>query len=322
MKTCFYTSQPNAAASMFYISAFRQSHRIDFEYNDLNDYDNLLLMTYDHHLIGTVKDKYPNIKIGLIDPRGFEVADSAAQSDFLIVDSVEMEDYWSFSKKPMFRYVEYPYFSPRKKIHFDSPTIKIGYHGNLIHLDSMEKTVTPAINELGKKYDIELVIMHAFQKPCYGDSWVPKSVKVSHIPWSMKGYDELAKCDIGIVPNNLPLKEESLDLTRTNKNLNYKYDDHILRFKMTSNPGRIIVFGRLGIPVVCDMYPSALQFAGYGKNERALVACRSEAWYTQIEKLILSKDLRNDMSDRMFEFVDHLDYNKQNIEFFKFLEKL
>jgi len=41
-------------------------------------------MTYDHHDIISIKNKYPQIKIGLIDPRSQDVFNSTIHCDFLI----------------------------------------------------------------------------------------------------------------------------------------------------------------------------------------------------------------------------------------------
>ena len=94
MKLVFNTSQPNAPASLFYSKALSSINNIIFHDNNYDLYDVALFMTYDHQNIMSVKKKYPQIKIGLIDPRSQDVFNSTNHCDFLIVDSVEMEDYW------------------------------------------------------------------------------------------------------------------------------------------------------------------------------------------------------------------------------------
>ncbi|MBP05018.1 MAG: hypothetical protein CMA72_09580 [Euryarchaeota archaeon] len=322
MKVNFYTSQKDAAASMFYIQSFEKSGDIHILDRDFEKYDVLLLMTYDHEYVSDIKRSFPNIKIGLIDPRGKHVERSAEMCDFLIVDSIEMQDYWSFLEKPMFRFVEYPVFEKKPVNHAEKETIRIGYHGNLIHLLCASETIKPALEELSMKYNIEMVVMHAFPSNSGVETWCPRNMKVMHIPWSIQGYNTLATCDIGLVPNNLRLRENYHDLTATSERFNYNSDDYVMRFKMSSNPGRIVVFGRLGIPTVCEMYPSSIEFAGNAYNQRALLAFSKDGWKSQIERLIKSKSLRNELAMNMQEFLENVTPENQNAKLLKFMELL
>ena len=67
---------------------------------------------------------------------------------------------------------------------------------------------------------------------------------------------------------------------RVNSFFNDTDDDYIIRFKMPSNPGRMIVFWKLGIPVVADFLPSHFQFIKEGVN--GLLASSSAGWYHSI----------------------------------------
>lgn len=321
MKINFLTAHPKAACSMFYADAFRSIDCMSYHDNNLEKYDVLLLMTYDHQAAKKIKELYPRSKLGIIDPRNYQVIESVKYCDFLVVDSIEMEDYWRLSKKPIFRYAEYPLIPYLKKEHKEKQTITIGYHGNQIHLDCMSETVTPALEELGKKYKIELAVMYNGDSPSGSEPWYPKNVSVKHIQWSMENYTkELSSCDIGLVPNNM-LHDQSEKAERvTNKSYNYSPDDYSLRFKMPSNPGRFITFGMLGIPVVADFYPSALQYLD-GSN--GYVACNKDGWEYCIEKLILSSDLRQKLGDNLQSLVkEKFDFSKQNKNFLSFLESL
>jgi hypothetical protein len=322
MKVNFFTSQPKAAASMFYLQAFERSPHIQILDHDIGKYDILLLMTYDHEYIQPIKQNVKGVKIGLIDPRGSNVENAARHADFLVVDSIEMEDFWSFVGKPMFRFVEYPVINERRVTHIQKKKIKIGYHGNLIHLLCSSKTVKPALENLSERYDIEFMVMHAFSPEKGVDIWQPQNVPISHIPWSMEGYEKLASCDIGLVPNNLLLQENAHLTTSRNEKYNYNNDDYILRFKMSSNPGRIVVFGRLGIPTVCEIYPSSVEFAGNSYDERALLAHGKAGWERQIERLICSADLRNKLAGNMQKFLKNVTPENQNKNFLAFMKNL
>ena len=321
MRATFITGSPNAACSMFYADAFRGVDEITLYDDALDLYGIVLVMTYDHNLIKHIKHNFPHIKIGIIDPRSSEVYESTKLCDFIIVDSIEMEDYWRVSKKPIFRYVEYPNIPYMKKIHEDKSKITVGYHGNQGHLDCMSENVTPALSELGKKYKLELLVMHNGTTPTGKEKWHPDNITVTHIPWSMENYVRgLFQCDIGIVPNNLIHDVSVRNMVKISTGFNYNDDDYSLRFKMPSNPGRFVVFGKLGIPVVADFYPSALQ---YLKGDTGFVAHNESGWHYCLEKLITSKELRQKMGDSLqLLTMNEFDFKLQNKKLISFLESV
>ncbi|MHA2342032.1 MAG: hypothetical protein ACXADW_09150 [Candidatus Hodarchaeales archaeon] len=318
MKIVLSTSQPNAAASMFYMGAFSGIDKIDFQKNNYQDYDIALFMTYDHQTIKSVREKYPHLKIGIIDPRNYKVFESTKYCDFIIIDSIEMEDFWRASSKPIFRYVEYPNIPYVSKTHKDKDTITIGYHGNQIHLKCMSQNVTPALNLLSKKYNLELLVMGGGPPLSKSDSWYPKNMAVRHVPWSMDNYlNELGKCDIGIVPNNLIHNDT---VPEDPQNFNYSLDDYSLRFKMPSNPGRFVIFGILNIPVVADFYPSAIQ---YLQGDCGFVAHSVAGWHHSLEQLITSSELRQKTSDNLQNLVkSQFNFENQNKKLVSFLETM
>jgi hypothetical protein len=302
---------------MFYIDALSTLEGIHFFDPNVGNYDVVLIMTYDHHLVEKIKGVNSKIKVGLIDPRNHKVLDSACKSDFLVIDSIEMEDYWRCAKKPIFRYAEYPRISYMTKTHVKKEKISICYHGNQIHLECMSESVTPALESLSKRHDIELVVMYNGSPPTGKELWYPKGVSVCHIQWSMNNYFLLSGCDVGIAPNNMLHDKSAAELRM---NLNYSPDDYSLRFKMPSNPGRFIVYGLLGLPTVADFYPSALQ---YLKDDIGFVACNKDGWEYCLEKLIQSHELRQKMSDGLQNLVrTEFDFEIQNKRFTKFLEAL
>jgi len=323
VKIVFITASPNAACSVFYWNAFKSMDCITFYEPslDLRSFDVALVMTYDHERVKHIKHQFPNLKIGIIDPRSHRVYESTLCSDFLVVDSIEMEDYWRISQKPIFRYIEYPDVSFVQKVHKKKDKISIGYHGNQIHLMCMSETVTVALSELGKKYNLELLIMHSGSSPGGNEAWYPKNISVQHIPWDMDNYiKKLGHCDIGIVPNNLLNNENAKRTSETNNNFNYAPDDYLLRFKMPSNPGRFVIFGILGIPVVADFYPSALQ---YLKNKTGFVANSSAGWYYSLEQLIKSYELRQEMGNALQDLVrKEFNFDLQNKKLTLFLKEI
>ena len=321
MKVVFNTMRPTAAASVFYKEAFEGINNISFYDPNLDNYDVALFMTYDHQVIKRVRESYPDLKIGIIDPRSSAVIETVSHCDFLVVDSIEMEDFWRISKKPIFRYVEYPNIPYKDVEHKEKDKILIGYHGNMIHLECMADTVTPALVELRKQYNVELLLLHAFGPPRGNENWYPRGIKTHHFPWSMENYtNALAYCDIGIVPNNMIHDVAAMKKGETANKFNYNDDDYSLRFKMSSNPGRIIVFGKLGIPVVSDFYPSAIQILNEGRGQ---LAHSAPGWEHCLQRLIESPSLREQHAHTLQDYVrNELDFDTQNKRFENFLENL
>jgi len=321
MKITFNTHDPEAACSDFYRNAFKDIEEISFFDQNYSDYDIALFMTYDHERIASVRNSHPHLKIGIIDPRNYKVLPSTKFCDFIIIDSIEMEDYWRIANIPIFRYVEYPSLPPISKQDRGDSSIRIGYHGNKIHLECMSQTVTPALEELGKDYDIKLSVMYNGQPPTGSEAWFPKNVPVEFCKWSKSSYESfLSFSDIGIVPNNLIHDEAYKMQNITSHAFNYSPDDYSLRFKMPSNPGRFIIFGLMGIPVIADFYPSALQ---YLQNETGFVAHSKSGWKYCLEQLIKNKKLRETMGSNLKTLVkDKFDFNYQNEQLRIFLASL
>jgi len=321
VKILFLTASPNAAASYFYWHGIKSIGGVKFYRQgvDINKFDVCLVMTYDHSVVKDLKKNWPHLKIGIVDPRNNAVSESAAASDFLICDSIEMEDYWRKSGKPIFRYVEYPNIPNIKKKHEDKDVLTIGYHGNSVHLDCMSENVTPALEKLSKKYNIEMLIMCSQKKFTGEEKWVPKGIKISQCPWSMENYERfLSKCDVGIAPNNLIHNDTQKLENSTQHSYNYSQDDYSLRFKMPSNPGRAIIFGKLGIPCVSDFYPSAIQLFD-GTN--GYVAHNEAGWYWCLDQLLSSAQKRQEVSDSFQKTIEErFDFEKQNKALLYFLE--
>ena len=332
MKIAFITSRagqaslmhcPTDSATEMYWNAMKTIPGI-FLYDveeDINQFDVALVMTYKHKQISKIKEYAPNIKVGIIDPRTFKVIKNTSQCDFLIVDSIEMEDYWRKANVPICRYSEYPSFNFISKTHEKKNKIVIGYHGNKMHLNSISDTITPALTELGKKYKLELMVMYKGAPPSGNESWYPANVKVTHIQWGLDKYEkELSKCDIGLAPNKMIFKENPPYAHELNNSVNYSPDDYILRFKMPTNPGRIIVFGKLGIPTISDFYPSAFEILS---SNRGITCHSKEAWKYNLERLITDNKVRQELSTNLQKYIKkNLNFELQNRHFLNFLNGL
>lgn len=328
VKTLFNTRKSRAAASAFYIQALANFPNIHFrDWNSYCDFDVALFMSYPQDLkeIPISRQKNPKLKIGLIDPRGSINSKIIDDIDFIIVDSLEMRDFFSKYQRPIFTYYEYPDLKPISKKHEQKDTIIIGYHGNKVHLESMYPRITSAIKQLGQRYSIEFWAMYNVAELGEWKSGFSSRVPVRHVQWSEENYYKyLAAVDIGIVPNIMPINNLA-ELKRKSVVWQSTYldrdDDYLLKFKLTSNAGRIIVFGLLGLPIVADMYPSAMQFITDGED--GFVAYSTAGWYRALEKLIKSEQLRQEFSDKLRgKILDKVDNGRQNERLMRFLEKV
>jgi glycosyltransferase involved in cell wall biosynthesis len=321
----FNTYYKDAAASMFYIEGMKGLNNITFfDYGNYSKYDIALFMTYKKDLEELKRTKKENklLIIGLLDPRGLQVEEYLEYVDFLVVDSIEMKDFFSKYNLPIFTYYEYANIPLVNKIHKQKDKIILGYHGNKIHLTAMFPEITSAIELLAQKYDIELLAMYNIEQLGIWDIGVPKNIEVKHIQWNMENYTKiLSEVDIGLAPACMPIKQGTRKKSIISRFFNDTEDDYLIKFKMPSNPGRLIVFAKLGIPVVADFLPSNLQFVK--DEENGFIAYSTGGWYKALEKLIKSSELRQEVSDNMLKVFDkYFDYSSQNIKFTLFLNKL
>ena len=329
MNIVFNTNYSNSPSSIFYTQGLGSIDEITFnDRANYHKYDVALFMTYNDDLedIVVAKKENPKIKIGVLDPRGRkQIEPFLSYIDFFIVDSLEMKDFFSQYNRPICLYAEYPYFEGKIKKHVAKDKVVIGYHGNKVHLAGMYPHVTRAIELLGEEHDLEFWMVYNIKELVKLNFGLPINVKLRHIQWYETVYDEeLSKVDIGIVPGLMPIR--NIDKIRRKAGVcKYMFldseDDYIIKFKMPSNPGRIIVFARLGIPVVADFYPSALQLIQDGQT--GLLACSAGGWFCALEKLIKDCDLRQRLSDNLQSLVnERFDYKVQNQNLLGFLKNI
>lgn len=306
---------------------------IDFYNTNYAAYDVIIFMGYDPE-IEEARAANPTIKIGVVDPRpSFERQPIGA--DFILANGIEMKDWYLKYTRNIFIYYIYPQLQRNVKPHYVSKKSILGYHGNHVHVKAMHPRITAALEKLAEEYEVELWAMYNIAK--YGE-WSeglpdPKKVNVKHIQWSEENYDTyMSKVDIGLVPNLIPINEDikhlfsqikqlnkqrsSSVLTRFFENRHQKcpandpnlYNEHptdyLIRYKATSNPGRIFVFAQYGIPVVADMFPSALQIIEDGVN--GFVCYSTEAWYWALKSLTANPAMRTEFAQQMMKKFDKI----------------
>ena len=259
--------------------------------------------------------------VGLIHPTDLNQYNRKMMNncDFLIVGSIEERDYYLNFHNNIIRFPQIEKIDMYNKVHKDNNKITIGYHGNLEHLEEMQGACSKAIEKLGLEHDIKFVAIYDFNLGKWKKGR-PKNVIIEDINWTSieSLVNNLKNVDIGIVPgtNNF-----FLDHNNTSKNIfsslirkisggdNNRMNDYILRFKVTSNAGRCFVFHQLGIPVVADFWPS--HFEILGNSDCGFLAHSKSGWYESLKKLIISADLRQQISQNAAKLFTH-NYNHQN----------
>lgn len=273
---------------------------IDCYGTDYRGYDVIIFMGYDPDIPGA-RAVNPGARIGVLDPRP-PAPKQPEGADFILANGIEMQDWYLRYTDNVFVYHLYPVLDgPRKQHHRQEPIV-IGYHGNAVHLQAMAPRITTALERLAGMVPLEFWAL--YNREALGE-WHsglpdPARVPVRHIQWSWENYQRfLAQADIGIVPNLLPLHEPAaLKQRGLSPGFPAGHDsDYLVRYKATSNAGRILVFAQLNIPVVADWYPSALQVIEHGRS--GFVACSTEGWYRALVLLSGDPGLRDDMAGRL-----------------------
>ena len=286
------------------------------DWDNYQNYDLILFMSPDSEVI---KAKKINSKalVGIMDPKiTKERKPEVEKADFLMVTSLEQKDFFLKYNKNIVIYYMFPGIKESVKNHINKDKIIIGYHGNKVHLDHISD-LSKALDNLSEKYNIELWAMYNIKKKGQWKKNLPQKCPIKHIQWSKRAYyNELSKADIGIIPAKIANKLFKI--------FGLKKYDYLIRFKYSTNPGRIYPFSQLGIPVVADFMPSYCQIIKDG--ESGFLVYSQEGWYYALEKLILSPELRNELSRNLRDFINNNCSPKINfqklLKFIKDLKKI
>lgn len=295
------------------------------DWDSYEKYDAALFMAPDS-AVRTAKEQQPDIITVLMDPKlNLDTADARA-ANLLVVSSIEQKDRFLSYNDNILIYPPYPEYQYQTNVSANhTGDIVIGYHGNKLHLHQFGSSVTPALEALGERYDIELLAIYNIDAHGIWRTNVPNSVDVTHIQWSPSVYSQhLARSDIGIVNDLLPMnnllshlgtQHLSIDLVAGMDNLigsaarfvfgrKYGYDnnDYLMRFKYTCNSGRIYPFSQLEIPVVASATPSNGQVITHG--ESGFLATSEAGWHHYLKELIEDVDLRKKVASNLRSKID------------------
>jgi len=269
-------------------------------------------------------------KIGIIHPNDLN-KDSIKKiniADFLITGSIEERDYFLDHKNNVFRFPQIEIFKQKNKIHKSSKIIKLCYHGNLEHLNSMRMEIQNALERLSRVVNLEFIAIYDKNLGLWKKN--RPNIRIKDIQWNYRTIvKQISNCDIGIVPC---IPSHLLD----KKYYNYNFftnivkssfgpvsrpNDYLLQFKIYSNPGRSFVFHQLLLPVIADFCPSNFEILSDDRFGR--LAHSENSWYYNMLELSTSADLRNELSKNAYNIFkkkyDPIIWTKKLIKFLHYI---
>jgi hypothetical protein len=249
--------------------------------------DVIIVSKNDYLALGAIK-KSTKAKVGIVNPERKHMKGA----DFAIVGSVE-ERLSLLAQGPaiIFPLIERQFQNVARKVHSDTDTIVIGYHGNMAHTARFDQGLKQAIELFSDKVRVKFKVIvpspHSLKS-----NQLPKGVEIEAVQWDLETIEEeLTRIDIGVVPN----------LSRLSRPI-FSFDawglypsDYRIRFKNKSNAGRSFVFIQMGIPVIADITPSNLSL-GWG-SDGLLLAADVAGWLDGLNRLRYAAD-RSAMSEK------------------------
>ena len=298
--TTAFVSAPSTEIYLRLLQKMNESTDASFHFggNDYENYDVVIFMGYDPD-IAEARRVNPSAIVGIIDVRPASGIPLKG-ADFLLANGVEMRDFWAGSVPHIFVYEPSWLVSGEKQTRDpEDSTFRIGYHGNLIHLNEMFPRITGAIEAVAKDRPVELTVVYNVENLGKWTLGVPDSglVKTNHVQWEESAFDrDLAKVDVGITPNLTPFRNP-MSAKRSHRVSRRMFlddvTDTILRYKSNSNAGRMMVFAQYGIPVISDPFPSAAKFLG--DEVGGQMATTSGGWYDALNRYAESESFRTKM---------------------------
>lgn len=238
-------------------------------------------------------------KIGVINPSA-----AIAGADFAIVGSVEeqLSLIGLFPQIFVWPLVERQFENAPRRVHVDSETLTVCFHGGSGHLGSMASSgLCAALERFKDRLAMDgrkllLRVISQSERPAW-------RIGRPRVPTEFIRYDyasvgaAIQEADIGLAPNatfRAPGGLSSAFLKRWLK-LDANSTDYVMRFKTKSNYGRALVFQQLGIPVIADITPSHMDLIRHGEN--GYLAANEASW---LDGLTLLADAahRNEITSR------------------------
>jgi hypothetical protein len=269
-------------------------------------------------------------KIGIVHPNDLSrnSREMMNLADFFITGSIEERDYFLNYKDKVFRFPQIEIIKYNKKKHKNKKKIRICYHGNLEHLNSMRIEIQNALERLSRVVNLELIAIYDKHLGLWKKN--RPNIIIKDIQWNYKTIvQQILNCDIGIVPciptNLLDKKYHNsnffTNISKSNFGPVSRANDYLLQFKIYSNPGRSFVFHQLLIPVIADFCPSNFEILSDDKFGR--LAHSENSWYYSLFELSTSADLRNKLSRNAYNIFkkkyDPIAWTRKLIKFLKYI---
>lgn len=276
-----------------------------------------------------IKKNNPNTIIGVIQPS--DISENLLQkiklSDFLICGSIVEKDYYLKYNKPTFFFPLIEDLKLKKTNNLDNQNskLKIGYHGNLEHLQGFPSELARALEILSVEYDLELIVVYDQSL----GKWNKPKINITEINWSLENMlKHMSQVDIGIVPSlrkknykNIGKYFEKIPLINKLYINRKSRNDYVIRFKNTTNAGRAFVFHQLKIPTVSDFSPE--NFIINGDPKCGYLAHNFEGWYNAIKELADDKNKRKSIAENAYKRFNLIyDLEDYVIQFLDSLKKI
>lgn len=330
LKITFFTKARQDQITFYFdmLNGLNEFENVRFDINSDNfrKYDVVLLMYSDcEDYLDRIRKEAPSSKIGIVDPRN--VKGKVLEGDFIVAQGIEEENYLSDYYRNIFRYDFHPVNPCTLKEHRDKNKIIIGCHGNKVHLHTMYPHLCRAIEALAGDFEVEFRAYYNIRDLGKVDiDLFPRgNVEYREIQWTWDMFQKsLPEVDIGVVPNLIPIRNPD----RAKRSIagfpalfNESPTDYLVRYKVTSNIGRLYPFAQLGIPVVADLYPSACSAIEPG--DTGFFGGTAGMWYRSLHALASSAELRRTIGRNMQEHYKRTATPEVfNREFVRFLRRI
>ena len=257
-----------------------------------------------------------------LDPRSSRNLSFVHSGDLIIIDSLEQYDFCCSVTQKIFIYREYPLAPVLKPSTISaisaSNPLRFLYHGNKRHLGNSRKSMILAFLRLKKLFPVELHLVYNISNlgkfPLDHDG-------IFHHQWSPTICSDIApNMHVGLCPHFIPPRISPKLFaslwSRTHSGANT--DDYLHRFKVPSNPGRLISNMRLGLASIADMTPSSCQFIRHDYD--GYLVSSSHGWFHSMKSFIKKPSLISLFSERsQTAWLDYLSPQSQNLRLSEWL---
>ncbi len=181
----------------------------------------------------------------------------------------------------------------------ESGNVVFGYHGNYKHFNESLPYILPALVELSQHFNVTLKVMTNLNGV---KGFTDPRVNIVYKEYSYPGiYTFLSDIDIGLVPNNIPVRGKIIKkFFESFGCVFWKTDrkhDLILRYKQSANAGRAYVFAQLGKPFISCPVPDVC--IDFGNILEQYLPIDTITWHKAIIGMAHDKGERDIISNRL-----------------------